>query len=185
MKPRQKQILASAAVLILLAAVLFLSWPRIYFMLYPRRTFRAEHLTTSATESTFHDLAEDYPEIQAIRCYEYHGRMFVGISINTDDPDTVARIAAAAEEALGSEEFVSALVVEPDGSLNHYRIQCPLILTIYQNYRDRLYRSWAQYFEEGTASDDPYILDHVDGFQTWIGYYADGPSGIFYEADYE
>ena len=45
--------------------------------------------------------------------------------------------------------------------------------------------SWAEYFEEGTAPDDPYILDHVDGFQTWTGYYADDPSGAFYEPWYE
>lgn len=185
MKSRKRQAAVAAAVVILLAAVLFLSWPRIYFMLYPRRNFQARQLTTSATEPTFQALGEDHAEIQAIRCYEYHGRMFVGISINTDDPDTVARIAAAAEEALGSEEFVSALVVEPDGSLDHFRIQCPLILTIYQDYRERLYRSWAQYFEEGVASDAPDILDHVDGFRTWTGSYASDPSGIFYEADYE
>lgn len=185
MKPRKKQLIIAAAAAVLLAVVLFLSWPRIYFMLYPRRNFHARQLTTSATEPAFQTLAEAHPEIQAIRCYDFHGRMFVGISINTGAKDAVARIAAAAEAALGSEEFVSALVVEPDGSLDHFRIQCPLILTIYQDYQERLYRSWAEYFEEGTAPDDPYILDHVDGFQTWTGYYADDPSGTFYEPWYE
>lgn len=185
MRLRKKQILIALVTVALLGVVLLLSWPRIYFMLYPRRTFRAHNLTTSAMEPTFQELGEAYPEIQAIRCYEFHGRMFVGISINTDSRDKVAELAATAEEALGSEKFVSALVEEADGTLDHFKIQCPLILTIYHDYEQRLYRSYAEYFEEGVAPDAPDLLDHVDGFQTWTGHYAGDSEEEFYEYWYE